>query len=80
MCDNVTTVGGRLCMTDTAFVFERGKPRVRALDSERTDGADWLRVSPQRRIAAVEFLRADFVGPDYATQRLSRFLGFARQA
>ena len=67
-------------MRDRTFVFERGKPRVRKLDAERTDGTEWLQVSPQRRIAAVEFLRADFVGPDYATQRLSRFLGITRQA
>ena len=63
-----------------AFVFERGKPRVRALDSERTDGVDWLRVSLQRRIEAVEFLRADFTGATYASQRLSRFLGITHQA
>ena len=63
-----------------AFVFERGKPRVRALDSDRTDGVDWLRVSRQRRIQAVEFLRADFMGATYASQRLSRFLGITRQA
>ena len=56
---------------EDSFVFERGKPRVRALDSERTDGAEWLRASRQRRIEAVEFLRADFVGANYATQRLS---------
>jgi hypothetical protein len=53
------------------FVFERGKPRVRALDSDRTDGVEWLRASMQRRIETVEFLRADFVGANYATQRLS---------
>jgi len=67
-------------MLDRTFVFEHGKPRVRMLGEERADGADWLRTSPQRRIAAVEFLRADFVGPNYATQRLPRLLGIARQA
>jgi hypothetical protein len=41
---------------------------------------EWLRVSLQRRIEAVEFLRADFVGANYATQRLSRFFGITRQA
>ena len=66
--------------SEDSFVFERGKPRVRAFDSERTDGAEWLRVSLQRRIEAVEFLRADFVGANYATQRLSRFFGITRQA
>ena len=39
------------------FVFERGKPRVRALDSERTDGAEWLHASRQRRIEAEGGLR-----------------------
>jgi len=67
-------------MTENTFTFQRGKPRVRAFDSERTDGAEWLRVPRQRRIEAVEFLRADFVGADYATQRLSRFFGITRQA
>jgi hypothetical protein len=66
--------------SERSFCFERGKVSVRAFDSERTDGAEWLRVSPQRRIEAVEFLRAGFVGANYATQRLSRFLGIARQA
>lgn len=63
---------------EDSFVFERGKPRVRALDSERTDGAEWLRASRQRRIEAVEFLRADFVGANYATQRLSRFFSIMK--
>lgn len=67
-------------MAESPFVFERGKPRVRTLDSERTDGAEWLRVSPQRRIEAVEFLRADFMGSDYATQRLPRLLGITHRA
>jgi len=67
-------------VSDSGFVFERGKPRIRAFEAERTDGAEWLKVSPQRRIEAVEFLRAGFVGSNYATQRLSRFLGIARQA
>jgi len=66
--------------SEGSFVFERGKPRVRALDSERTDGVEWLRASRQRRIEAVEFLRADFVGANYATQRLSRLFGITRQA
>ena len=66
--------------SEDLFVFERGKPRVRALASERTDGAEWLRASRQRRIEAVEFLRADFVGENYASQRLSRFFGITRQA
>ncbi len=61
------------------FIFQRGKPRVRHLESERTDGSDWLRVTPQKRIEALEFLRADFMGPHYATQRISRFLGITRQ-
>ena len=62
------------------FKFERSKPRGRALDADRTDGAGWLRELPQTRIAAVEFLRADFAGPGYAAQRLSRFLAITRQA
>jgi uncharacterized membrane protein len=66
--------------SEGSFVFERGKLRVRALDSERTDGVEWLRASRQRRIEAVEFLRADFVGANYATQRLSRLFGITRQA
>jgi len=79
MCDNPPMDIAGKQMRDRPFVFERGRPRVRALDSEREDGAAWLRVSPQRRIEAVEFLRADFAGVDYATQRLSRLLVIARQ-
>ena len=71
---------GDKLVSDKPFQFERGALRVRPLDAERTDGAEWLRVSPQRRIEAVEFLRAGFAGANYATQRLSRFLGIARQA
>jgi len=65
---------------ETDFVLERGKPSVRPLGAERSDGAEWMSASPQRRIAAVEFLRSGFAGPSYATQRLSRFLGVTRRA
>jgi hypothetical protein len=78
-CDTVSMVMDNKRTPDETFRFERGKPRVRSLDTERTDGAEWLRVSPQRRLAAVEFLRANFVGPDYVSKRLSRLLVITRQ-
>lgn len=80
MCDTSGMQAGEKHEPETDFVFQLGKPSVRPLGSERTDGTEWLSVSPQRRIAAVEFLRAGFAGPSYATQRLSRFLGVTRRA
>jgi hypothetical protein len=80
MCDTGDMQENGIHGTETNFVFQRGKPSVRPLGSERSDGAEWMSASPQKRIAAVEFLRSGFAGPSYATQRLSRFLGVARRA
>ena len=80
-CDNVCMKSTRSKTASAPFHFERGKVSVRRLNEERKDGSEWLRETPQKRIEAVEFLRAGFPGAkDYASQRISRFLVITRQA
>lgn len=62
------------------FRLLREKPRRRPLDSPRDDGRDWLDRTPQERIAAVEFLRAQSMEPGHVEQRLSRLLVITRRA
>lgn len=66
--------------SESPFTFERTKVRIRSLDSERDDGDYWLTQSLERRVEAVEFLRAGFVGEQYASQRLPRILRVTQQA
>ena len=47
MCDTIHMINAEQYGPDTAFTFQRGIPRVRALDSERYDGAEGLNVSQQ---------------------------------
>jgi len=56
------------------FHLDRTSVRVRRLDTPRTDVAYWLTQPVARRVAAVEFLRQQVHGVDYAAQRMERVL------
>lgn len=52
------------------FEFEHTKIRKRKLTDDDPDQAMWLFETPQRRLEALEFIRQNHNGINYATERI----------
>lgn len=54
--------------------------RIVSLKSQETDRAYWQRQPVEARLAAIEFLRQQYMGPTHAEQRLQRVCRVAQKA
>jgi hypothetical protein len=56
------------------------KVRITKLKAKDNDAAYWAERTPEERLAAIEFLRQQYMGPAYAEQRLQRVCRIAQKA